>query len=54
MLHRPCVGGLSVVNAIDTRLRDLMKSGLTLSMMMVEGIDGRRRGKLEEGEKPRE
>ena len=45
----PYVGGLLAVNAIIGMLmRDLTDSGLTLSMMAVDGKDGSRRGKREE------
>ena len=35
---RPCTGGLSVVNAIGTHLRDRMKSGLIRWRMAVDDI----------------
>ena len=44
----PCAGGISAVNAIGTKLRDTINSGLTPCRIWFELINGRRRGNREE------
>ena len=47
-----CAGGISVVKVVGRQMPDLINSGLIISIIAFDGIDGRSRGKREGGEEP--
>ena len=47
-----CAGGLLMVNSMGAYLRDSINSGLTLSMMAIDDMNGCRRWKWEKVEEP--